>query len=169
MKTRRMLPGCQVADALGETTAAPHTNPAGSLLLVTAAAGTGREAPPNSRRLTANAVHINGPAPGTSPVDPFCSHADRPLPIPDTDPDAAAVITGATETGASGVSGATSTAALREAATRTGGTDAPPTSATSGDTATGKPAPEPAPKPFRLNGFGGSTLPEPAAGTSVER
>jgi hypothetical protein len=78
---------------------------------------------PNSRRLNANAVHINGAAPGTSPEPPEANHDNKPPPTPPTEPDAAAgtAITG-TSAGAALVAaeppaaGATDTAAA--AATR---------------------------------------------------
>lgn len=78
-----------VAAALGEDTVN------GSPVDVDAAAPTPTDDRPESRRVTANAVHANGAAAGTSPPLPVCNHASRPRPIPDTDPDSAAAALGA--------------------------------------------------------------------------
>ena len=93
MKNRRTLPGCHVADALGEATADP-TGPAGPLLL-TAAAGAAVDTDPfNSRRLAAATVHASGVAAGVSPLPPAPRHAKTSPRKPCTPP-AAARITGA--------------------------------------------------------------------------
>lgn len=70
------------------------------LLVVVAAGGATFVERPNSRRVTANADHINGPAAVSSPVPPVDSHDNRFAPIPSTEPIVAAgfgvaVITGA--------------------------------------------------------------------------
>jgi hypothetical protein len=89
--------GFGVADALGDVS----VNGLNGSLVDVDAAGDGVAAlRPTSRRVNANAVHINGAATGTSPVLPPASHPNRPLPIPVTALSAetargAAVITGA--------------------------------------------------------------------------
>ncbi len=68
--------------------------PAGSPEATAAAAGVRDPFESNSRRMTAAAVHINGPAAGTPPSPAPPSHDNTFAPTPDTDPRAAAVITG---------------------------------------------------------------------------
>ena len=88
MKNRRTLPGCHVADALGEATADP-TGPAGPLLL-TAAAGAAVDTDPfNSRRLAAATVHANGANVGPSPLPPEPNQPKR-FPLTPCTPPAAA-------------------------------------------------------------------------------
>ena len=88
MKSRKMLPGCQVAEALGVATAEPMSR-AGSPLLTAAAGATTGEAPPNSRRLTATAIQPAGPALRPSPV-PSPNHANTAPLTPSTPPEGAA-------------------------------------------------------------------------------
>jgi hypothetical protein len=70
-----------VADALGEATTfvasigeVPAVGAIGSLLDIEAATGAMREAPSNSRRARAAAVHANGAAAGSLLLLPKCSH-----------------------------------------------------------------------------------------------
>jgi hypothetical protein len=73
-KIRKMLPGCQVALALGaaalgaDTWAARGVRVAGSPVLVVAARVAVRVFIPSSRRLAAATVHASGAAAGVSPV-----------------------------------------------------------------------------------------------------
>ena len=71
-KKRRMLPGCHapIADADGEATlaAAPTNGPTGSPVVVAAAGLAVLADAPDSRRVAARAVHINGAAAGASPL-----------------------------------------------------------------------------------------------------
>jgi hypothetical protein len=96
IKNRTMLPGCQVADALGEATADP-TGPAGAPLLTGAAAAVGED-PFNSRRLVATATHPEGPDTGSSPL-PSPNHAKTAPLGPPTPPEAAARLATADPTG----------------------------------------------------------------------
>ena len=54
---------------------------------------------PDSRRLTANAAHANGAAPGTPPSEPAPNHDNNTDPNPDTPPEAAAAFGAAVNTG----------------------------------------------------------------------
>ena len=149
-KNRRIAPGYQPAyvAADGDPTAAadgPNNAAAGatgSPVDTDAAAGTVREAPPNSRRLAAATVHANGPAAGPSPDPPDANHANTSEPTPRTPPAVAAaraaVTTGADTTGAdttgadttgADTTGADTTASLTTAA---GVESPPPTGATTG-------------------------------------
>lgn len=87
-----------------------------------APAGTTQFRPRNSRRVTANADHANGPAAGAPPSPPEPSHANNFAPIPETDPRAAAFITGAETAGP-----AAGTAAPAAPCGATDATDWPPT------------------------------------------
>lgn len=110
-KTRRMLPGshptADVADAVAAATGAPTAfRTTGSdfgspdSALVPVATGFAEVwASPSSRRVTANAVHINGAAAGPSPPPPR-SQAKRFPPTPLTEPAACARRGDATITGA---------------------------------------------------------------------
>ena len=91
IKIRRMLPGSHAptAAADGDATADPTNAVDGSPVLTAAAGAAVRAAPPNSRRVYANAVHANGPAPGPSPPPPAPNHANTEPPSPMTRPDAA--------------------------------------------------------------------------------
>ena len=132
-KNRRIAPGYQPAyvAADGDPTAAadgPNNAAAGatgSPVDTDAAAGTVREAPPNSRRLAAATVHASGPAAGPSPDPPDANHANTSEPTPRTPPAVAAaraaVTTGADTTGAD-TTGADTTASL----TTTAGVESPP-------------------------------------------
>ena len=87
---------------------------------------------PNSRRVTASAVHIRGAAAGAPPSEPDCSHENSLAPRPLTEPDAAArgaVITGATAAaGADDTAGATETESAAAAGdTRSDGEELPTT------------------------------------------
>ena len=132
-KNRRIAPGYQPAyvAADGDPTAAAR-GATGSPVDTDAAAGTVREAPPNSRRLAAATVHASGPAAGPSPDPPDANHANTSEPTPRTPPAVAAaraaVTTGADTTGAD-TTGADTTASL----TTTAGVESPPpTGATTG-------------------------------------
>lgn len=119
-KNRNTLPGCHVAAADGDPTAAPDgpindAGTTGSPVDTEAAGAAVRAAPPNSRRDAAATVHANGAADGPSPEPPEANHANRFELTPRTPPAAAAargaVITGAdAAAGAATAAGATTTA-----------------------------------------------------------
>jgi hypothetical protein len=135
-KNRSTLPGCQVAEALGDATAEP-INAIGWLVLTVAAGATVRDAPPNSRRLAAATVHANGPAPEPSPEPPKANHSKTFEPTPWTPSDAAAaraeVITGAAAAaGAETTEGDTTTSGTATESDTAGVESLPPTGATTG-------------------------------------
>ncbi len=81
--------GSTAAAALGANNEPKPAN-GPPLLVVVAAAGAVWAERPSSRRVTANADHISGPAAVLSPVPPVVSHDNRFAPIPPTDAAAAA-------------------------------------------------------------------------------
>lgn len=84
-----------VAEAFGENTDRHVPN---VCEVVDAAAGPAVERCSNSRRLTANADHANGPTADPPPSEPAPNHANNRSLSPNTEPVAgAAVITGATD------------------------------------------------------------------------
>lgn len=91
-KIRRMLPGCHAPTAATPATAGST----GSPLLTTAAAAAAVDPRPDSRRVAANAVHINGAANGPPPLPPPPNHADKLAPKPVAKPDAPAARGGTT-------------------------------------------------------------------------
>jgi len=119
-KIRRMPPGVNVADALGEATAAAD-GPAGSPEDTTATDAAERAAPPNSRRLPAAATHANGPNPGPSPEPPEPNHATKSAPTPETPPAAARAATRPT-----GAAVGTTDSTVESVDTSSGATDSEP-------------------------------------------
>ncbi|MFM9035303.1 MAG: hypothetical protein ACKOQ4_13655, partial [Mycobacterium sp.] len=89
-----------VAEAFG------GVKPPGPDVVVDDAGVPAADRPPNSRRVNASAVHINGAAAGASPVAPVCSHPSSPLPNPDTAPPAATAAPEAAAAGAAFIDGA---------------------------------------------------------------
>ena len=116
-----MPPGVNVADALGEATAAAADGPAGSPEDITATDAAERAAPPNSRRLPAAATHANGPAAGPSPEPPEPNHATKSAPTPETPPAAARAATRTT-----GAAVGTTDSTVESVDTSTGATDSEP-------------------------------------------
>ena len=89
--------------------AAAATGPTGSPRVTAAAAVTVLDVTPDSRRVAASTVHINGAASGASPPEPEPNQDSRSAPIPLTELDAAAARAGASMTTGAAAAGATET------------------------------------------------------------